>query len=47
MDSNLITVALAAIFLLLVLALLVALISRHIIKVPPNTVAILSGRKRS
>ncbi|MFW6074550.1 MAG: SPFH domain-containing protein [Chloroflexota bacterium] len=47
MDSSLFTVALAAIFLLLVLALLVALISRNIIKVPPNTVAILSGRKRA
>lgn len=39
-------VAAAAVLALLALGLLVALISRNIIKVPPNTVAILSGRKR-
>jgi flotillin len=38
--------AIAVLLILVVLALLAAFVSRNIIKVPPNMVAILSGRKR-
>ncbi len=47
MDGGLITVVLAGIFGLIAVALLFGFLSRNIIKVPPNMVAILSGRKRS
>lgn len=40
------TVTLAVVFVLIALSALVAIVSRNIIKVPPSTVAIFSGRKR-
>ena len=46
MDTGLFWIVAAAVLLFVVLPLLVAFVSRNIIKVPPNTVAILSGRKR-
>lgn len=47
MDTGLITVVLAVVLFLIAIALLAGFISRNIIKVPPNMVAILSGRKRT
>lgn len=37
----------AVLFILLALAALLAIVSRNIVKVPPNMVAVFSGRKRS
>ncbi|MEZ4522364.1 MAG: SPFH domain-containing protein [Thermomicrobiales bacterium] len=46
MDSGLFTLVIGALLILIALALVAAFVSRNIIKVPPNMVAILSGRKR-
>lgn len=39
-------ITIGVVFILIVIAALIAIVSRNIIKVPPNTVAIFSGRKR-
>jgi flotillin len=39
-------VTVGVVFILIVIAALIAIVSRNIIKVPPSTVAIFSGRKR-
>jgi flotillin len=46
MDSGLFTLVVGALLILVAIALVAAFVSRNIIKVPPNMVAILSGRKR-
>ncbi|MEX2315200.1 MAG: hypothetical protein WD628_05730 [Thermomicrobiales bacterium] len=40
------SVTIGVVFLLIVVSALIAIVSRNIIKVPPSTVAIFSGRKR-
>lgn len=47
MDFNSLPVVIAGVLLIFVIALLVGYLARNIIKVPPNMVAILSGRKRT
>lgn len=47
MNFDLIPVVIVGLFGLIIVALLAGFVSRNIIKVPPNVVAILSGRKRT